>query len=66
MNIFTVNRPDKLMLTDTAGPEEQFGVKSRVELLACSSHCYGGQSAGSGVGDVADVLGYEFKIFAAH
>jgi hypothetical protein len=54
------------VFTDTAGPEEQLAVKSGVELSASRGHCYGGQSAGSGVSDMADVLGYEFKISAAH
>ena len=62
----TAMRSNTGVLRDTAGPEEQLGVESGVELLACSSHCDSGQPAGSGIGDVADVLGYEFKISAAH
>ena len=57
---------DRLVLTDSAGPQEQLRVKAAVELGAGTGHCYGGQSARSGVGDVADVGCDGFKISAAH
>jgi hypothetical protein len=55
-----------LVLTDTAGPEELLRVKASIELGAGSSHCYGGQSARGGIGDVTDVFSDEFEISAAH
>jgi hypothetical protein len=59
-------QPQRLVLTDTAGPEEQLGVESGVELLTCRGHCYSGQSAGCGIHDVADADCDGFKISAAH
>jgi hypothetical protein len=59
-------RSNMLALTDIAGPEKQLAVKSRVQLGAGRSHCYGSQPTGCGVHDVTDVLGYEFKISTAH
>ena len=62
----TAIRSNTGLLRDTAGPEEQFAVKSGIKLTAGRGHCDGGQPAGSGVGNMADVLGYEFKISTAH
>lgn len=59
-------RSNMLVLTDTAGPEESLCVKTGVDLGTGPGHCYGGQSACGGVGDVADVLSDEFEISAAH
>ena len=59
-------RSNMLVLTDTAGPEKSLRVKPSIELATGPGHCYSGQSARGGVGDVTDVLCNEFEILAAH
>jgi len=56
----------RLVLTNTASPEESLRVKATVKLAAGCSHCYGGQPACGSIGDVADIFSDEFKISAAH
>jgi hypothetical protein len=63
-------QPDEIFVwlvsTNTAGPEESLAIKASIDLAAGPSHCYGGQPARGGIGDITDVQGDEFKIFAAH
>ena len=70
MKLAISGQPDEifvwLVVTDPAGPEESLRVKASIELGTGSSHCYGGQPARGGIGDITDVFGDEFKISAAH